>query len=383
MNRREFIWMGAGSAALAVAGCATTTSEDAASQGLSLTSPSLNAAAAGQKAKRGRLLGPTIVDFEFRECKRFKGKGKKCSFFIDDVIWIFRDLAAMKPKSCWDHRFLGHLKEAHEKYGLKVQLNVFYRNDFYYTTDEFCLKDMPDVWKAEFQAAKDWLKFGFHSLQEFPDYPFINAEYKDVKYVWDRTITEVERFAGPGMFALAVVPHWGPVSKDGLRALKDCGAKVVWVSTGDRYEYTGDYSCLPYGHAMRVENNRKPETALYSRGGPNVAIDSSACGYNHLLKEQAEPTRSTYVTCFDRDVGINLKRLSSGAPCLNLWALNKLREGFAPHLGEEYVIYATHEEYYYKDYFSYQSDYCEKTFLAAKIMHDAGFEHIFIEESVD
>ena len=33
---------------------------------------------------------------------------------------------------------------------------------------------MPDTWRDEFQAAKDWFRFGFHSYAEFPDYPWIN-----------------------------------------------------------------------------------------------------------------------------------------------------------------------------------------------------------------
>ncbi len=106
---------------------------------------------------------------------------KKCFFFIDDVIWCLRDIARQKPKSIFDHHFLKALKKAHDMYGLKVQLNLFYRLDFYYGMDEFTLKDMPDTYKKEWEENSDWLRFGFHSLQEFPDYPFVNADYDDVK----------------------------------------------------------------------------------------------------------------------------------------------------------------------------------------------------------
>jgi hypothetical protein len=47
------------------------------------------------------------------------------------------------------------------------------------------------------------------------------------------------------------------------------------------------------------------------------------------------------------------------------------------------LIHATHEEYWFKDYFAYQSDSREKLLAAAKTAHDAGYEYCFIEEKVD
>lgn len=341
-----------------------------------------------QDAKRAALanlreLGPTITDFEIRRKKDIPGK--RAAFYLDDVIWIFRDLSAQRPKSCWDHRFLGHLKEAWERYGMKTQLNVFYRDDFYYGVRAglFSLKDMPDIWRDEFQAAREWLRFGFHSIQEFPDYPWISASYDDVKLAWDMITSEVERFAGPGMFAKAVTPHWGPMSREGCIALKDCGAKVVWVSRGKRWEYTGDRSILPYGHAYRIENHRKAESAIYWRGGGGDDISVSACGYNHLEAELVEKTRGTYNWIYDKSTGVNFKAFSAGGPCLNLYRIEDIPAAFE-RVGEpEFYCHATHEEYFYKDYFMYQPDYCEKTFVAAKWMHDHGYSYIFLEESVD
>ena len=64
---------------------------------------------------------------------------KKAYFFIDDVIWLFRDLTRQRPASMFDNFFLKELKKAHDLYGAKFQLNVFYRTDFYYGNDEFTL----------------------------------------------------------------------------------------------------------------------------------------------------------------------------------------------------------------------------------------------------
>ena len=58
-------------------------------------------------------------------------------FFIDDTIFVLRDLARQRPASIFDNAFLKMLKSAHDAYGLTVQLNVFYRTDFFYGSDEF------------------------------------------------------------------------------------------------------------------------------------------------------------------------------------------------------------------------------------------------------
>ena len=381
MNRREFI-ASTGFGALAFAGCATGKGQlGEGIRNVRAESPEL------QAQKRAALealkeLGPTMTDVEVRSKKA--SSGRCAAFFIDDVIFIFRDLAAQRPLSCWGHRFLGHLKEAHLKYGLKVQLNIFYRNDFYYGARgaEFTLADMPATWKSEFQEAKDWLKFGFHSYAEFPDYPWINASYDDVVWTWKKMEAEVERFAGPGLFAKAVTPHWGPMSKEGCVALKDCGATVVWASAGKRWAYDGNRSILPYGHGMRIENFRKPETAVFWRSGGGDDISVSACGYNHLDETLVEKTKGTYDWVFDRMTGVNFKKFTSG-PVLNLYETKDIPAMFEETQDLPFNVFATHEEYFYKDYFAYQPDYCEKLFVACRWLKEHGYGYSFIEDSVD
>ena len=129
-----------------------------------------------------------------------------------------RDIARQKPKSIFDNDYMKMLKRAHDHNGLTVQLNLFYRTDFYYGDDEFNLSEMPDTYKDEFQANRDWLRLAFHAKQEFPDYPYVNAKYVDVYNCFKRMEREVERFAGPGMFSDVLCVHWLPISKEGCRA---------------------------------------------------------------------------------------------------------------------------------------------------------------------
>lgn len=307
---------------------------------------------------------------------------KKCYFFIDDVIFTMRDLTRNRPKSIFDLPFLNILKTAHDQFGMKVQLNLFYRTDFSYGDDEFTLSEMTDIYKAEWEEASDWLKFGFHSKQEYPDYPFINADYDDVKNCFMRVYNEVCRFAGEKSFAFACMTHWSPMSKDGCRALKDCGVKMISATNGPRYEFDGDFNSLPYGHAKRLLHNRKPESAIFYRGSRCEAINKSLCGYNHLTDEEFEPVMHRLKTYYNAQIGLHYKKFCTG-PVLNVETMQSLPQQLEKVLGNEYVGYATHEQYFYQDYFRPQADYADKIYYMAKALKDNGYTYFFVEELAD
>ena len=80
---------------------------------------------------------------------------KLAYFFIDDTIWCFRDITRKNAASIYDNDFFAMLKKAHDDYGMTVQLNLFYRTDFFYGGEEFCLSEVPEKYKPEFEAASD------------------------------------------------------------------------------------------------------------------------------------------------------------------------------------------------------------------------------------
>lgn len=299
---------------------------------------------------------------------------RKAYFFIDDVIFVFRDLAKDRPASIFDNAFLAMLKKAHDDNGLKVQLNLFYRTDFFYGSQEFTLADMPDCYKDQFQAASDWLFFAFHAKQEFPDYPYVNATYEDVKSDYEAIAREVRRFAGAEL-APAVVPHWLPISKEGCRALRDCGVKIISPSTGDTTEYNGDPTVLPYGHSFRLLQNRQPETKLFIRKSKNTAITSSLCAYNHISQEQADAIRNTMDSVTEPEFGLRFRNLGGG-PTINLNNLEDLQPFYDKVIGKEFIGTGTHEQYFYPDYYAYQPDTAEKIYHMSKIMKDNGYRYI-------
>lgn len=303
---------------------------------------------------------------------------KKVGFFVDDVIWVFRDLARELPKSLWENPYMAMLKEAHDKYGAKIQLNLFYRTSFWYHDIEFSLADMPDIYKSEFEAASDWLKLAFHSKEEWPDYPFINADYDVVDRVFRLIKNEVIRFAGEKSFAKSVVTHWIPMSKDGVRALADNGVVLTYASYGDKSEWDGDPDSLPYGHAFRLMHNRKPETGVYRKFTRDAVIANSLCAYNHIDKADYDRIEGRFATVKDKEYQISY--MPSARIILNLVPLEILEDELAKYTHQEYFCVGNHEQYFYPDYYAYQPDYSQKVLAAAKILHDAGYEFIFMEE---
>ena len=367
MNRRDFMKFGAGCAAMVAAGCM--------SRPRSASEAITREKFAGLKTRPLVMPGAVVKESAL--------KGKIACKFVDDCIWFLRDVARMKPKSIFDTPYLGAFKKIHDATGLKVQFNLFYRTDYFYGMDEFSLADMPATYKAEFQANADWIKFGLHALQEFPDYPWINSDYDDVAKCLKMIRGEVARFAGDNMFARFLLPHWVPMSKDGVKALVDGGIKMMVASSGNRFEWNDDPSVLPYGHDFRLQNNRKPETSLYTRVSNNLAISSSLCGYNHVTSEQIASIAKYNKFLYDPDTGMRFcNTCTSPLSVLNLQDLKEISKALEGVAGCEFVGYGNHEQYFFKDYFLHQPDYMEREMLVAKTLKERGYKFIFMEDLV-
>lgn len=304
---------------------------------------------------------------------------KQVFFFIDDVIWAFRDITRKKPASLFDNEFFKMLKKAHDENGMAVQLNLFYRTDFFYGSDEFTLAETTDAYKKEFEEASSWLKLGFHAKQEFPDYPYINASYEDAKKDYTDIVNEIKRFAGEKSVSDVVTIHWGAMSKEGCRALKECGVRILSCSYGVASEYNGDPSILPYGHAARLLQNRKPETKLFIRETKDASIRSSICSYNYITQQQFDKSLGKNVSYLDDYTGLGFRKLGYG-PCLNHHTQESLLEGLDKINGNDYIGLATHEQYFYPDYYAYQPDYPEKIYLMSKTLNSYGYRFITAEE---
>ncbi len=306
---------------------------------------------------------------------------KKTYFYIDDVIWLMRDLTKLSSKSLFHNPFMAMLKEAHEKFGLRVQLNLFYRTDFYYGGEEFTLADMTDSYKSEWEENSDWIKLSFHAKQEFPDYPYVNAEYEDVYRDYTDIKREVLRFASEKNWCKTVNPHWRPMSFDGCRALYDCGVRMTCATTGVKTEYNGDPSSLPYGHAGRLLQNKKPETGTFIRKTRDLSILNSVCSYNHLTDDKLESTLTTLEYYKDEKTGICIKTFLTTV-LHNASTLEGISQEMEGYTDREFIGWCTHEQYFYPEYYAYQKDYKEKLFLACEVLFKYGYEFIFVDDLI-
>lgn len=303
---------------------------------------------------------------------------KKVQFFIDDFIWLFRDLTREKPVSLFDNSFMAMLKRAHDKYGMKVQLNTFYRTSFWYGDDEFSLSEMTEDYKKEWESSSDWLKIGFHSKEEWPDYPYVNANYSLVNDNFNLIKSNVVRFAGEKTFALSVVPHWAPISREGIQALYDNGIRVTYATYGVKEEYMGEEPLLFYGHEARILHNRKVETGVYNKVFRGEPIERSLCAYNHISEEEANANIGKLSTIKDKETG--MRYTLAAQVVINAVPLDELEEELSKYVNQEYLSIGNHEQYFYSDYYAYQPDYAEKIYTMCKVMKDNGFEFIFAED---
>ena len=95
---------------------------------------------------------------------------KRFCFTVDDNIRFFEELTQGNFPSLFDHPYLAVYKRLHNAFGLKVQLNLFYKND------RFTLADMTDRYQREWAANAHWLKLSFHSELENVN-PYKTADY--------------------------------------------------------------------------------------------------------------------------------------------------------------------------------------------------------------
>lgn len=309
---------------------------------------------------------------------------KTTLFYIDDVIWSLRDLTRIHPESMFDIPFFKMLKKAHDDYGFKVQLNLFYRTDFYYGDDEFTLADVTADYKSEWEANSDWLKLAFHAKQEFPDYPYVNATYETVKNNFDAIKSEIYRFAGEKSFSCKVCcNHWLPMSKAGCLALVDSGVKILAATYGNKVPYNGDPNSLPYGHAMRLLNNKQPETATFTRITADTAISRSLCSQNHIPEDIYLSTLKDKSYYVDPETGLGLKRLCQGVVTNLYETCESLIEKLEEQKDYEFIGAATHEQYFYPDYLAYQPNYAEKLYCYCEWVLKNGFKFINCEDLAD
>ena len=301
---------------------------------------------------------------------------RRYNFYIDDHSFLFTDLAKERPVRAFDHFYLAGLQKIHEKYGFKATLNCFYRNDHH----PFELKDMPDIWKNEFIANSDWLRFSFHSYSEFPDRPYLESGADEFGRDYDLVKNEIIRFAGEESFIPPVVIHWANISPAAAQEL---------VSRGTRC-YSGPFRPRVMGGPSLAERRKGGDideiaerTSSAIRDLPDVAEGIRA----HFLNPEESSYLNAHRTFYDPAIGI----FFSGASgcCCNLVPLEEIQERYAKvfengkRCGAETYGGASHEQYTFPYYPNFIPDHLQRLEAAARcLVEDGGCRPVFFNEGL-
>lgn len=299
---------------------------------------------------------------------------KRSNFYIDDHSFLFTDLAKDRPESAFDHFYLKGLKEINQKYGTKFTLNAFYENAHH----GFLLKDMPDIWKSEFQDNADWLKFSFHAYSEFPDRIYAEATAEEFGAHWDMVQNEINRFAGESCYIAPVVIHWANihpvVAREAIRRGMTC------YSGSLRLRVMGGPSLADRqkgGNMGQVENR--------SLSGADKASGNIGYKLHYDMIEETGYLKKHH--CY-YDPLLKLFFFQTNGCCCNLVPLDKIDEKLsaafasAEKYGVEIFGNASHEQYTFPYYPNYLPDHMERMERAARFTYEQGCKSVFFTEGI-
>ena len=302
---------------------------------------------------------------------------RRYNFYIDDHSFFWTDLAKERPQRAFDHFYLGGLKKIHEKYGFKVTLNCFYRNDHFGGE----MKDVPDVWKQEFIDNSDWLKLSFHSYSEFPDRPYVDSSYEDFAKDYDLVRDEIIRFAGEETFIAPAVIHWGNISPGAAKAFIDRGGKVY--NGMFRARYMGGPSLADRAAGTKTNNIAKSQDGC---GAPTREGAASMFGFGfdeHFNRIDEVSYAANHRAYYDVNLGVVFTR---GCCCCNLVPIEKIPGRYAKAFaeaevsGNEFFNGGSHEQYTFPYYHNYIPDHMQRLECAAKCLYEGGCTPVFFTE---
>lgn len=261
-----------------------------------------------------------------------KGGGiiKSFCFTVDDNIRFFKELTENRLRSIFDHPYLAMYRRLHKEFGLKVQLNLFYR------MDNFDLSQMTAAYYAEWKENSDWLKLSFHSDLENVN-PYISSGYDEVCKDCKRVHEQIERFASPMALAKTTTIHYCLLTGDGIRAVEDNGVVGLLGLFGTNEKPTISYG-IAEGDAARI------------RAGETLKIGNISFA----------------------SIDIVLNRYSS----------KEILEQLACMTQRDCIKVMIHEQFFYEDYLHYQPEFEEKLRLTFSFLCKNGYRSSFFESLV-
>ena len=257
-----------------------------------------------------------------------EAKSKIFCFTVDDNIRFLKELNERSYPDIFSHPYLRTYRRLHEKYDLKVQLNLFYE------ADDFNLSQMTDNYRDEWLQNSDWLKLSFHSRLEAVK-PYESSGYEEVFEDCQKVHREIIRFASLPSLAKTTTIHYCLATSEGLSALKDNGVLGLLGLYG-----TPEKPCFSY--------QSTPAECIMLSGGQVISSEN-------MMYSSIDIVLNRHKEC-------EISRL-----------LDELSE-------RDFIKVMIHEQYFYLDYARYQPSFEEKLNITFSFLRKNGYESIFFED---
>ncbi len=255
---------------------------------------------------------------------------KTFCFTVDDNIRFLQQITENGYNSIFEHPYLAMYKRLHERFGLKVQLNLFYRQE------EFTLSDMSDKYYAEWEKNSDWLKLSFHSDFENEN-PYQFSGYDEVFCDCNKVNNEIIRFASPKALAKTTTIHYCLTTKEGNKALSDNGVRGLLGIFGNCENPRTSY-LVDSKNAKKIRDGEIIKLGELSFSSLNLVINSFSA---EVVSEKLEALKE-----------------------------------------RSHLNVMIHEQYFYPDYKRYQPNFENKLRVAFEFLKKNGYESVFFEELI-
>lgn len=262
---------------------------------------------------------------------------------LDDNIWCLQDIAKNQHiySSIFENPFLKIYKDAHDMYGTKIHMNIYYDCPEH---GGFDLTQMPDKYRDEWRANSDWFTLAFHASRNLPDRIYQNVDYETMKNDYQMVAEQIIRFAGEEAFSNRVTTlHWAVCTREGIRAMRAQGIEAIGASCKIESDGTVDLSI-----------HLSPEEAR------NAHIYT---GYKDFTED---------LIVFTHDIYLNSHTPKRIYEVLDENHLKYPLRGFVDLL--------IHEQYFYPDYANYLPDYRQRVFAGVKWCHEHGLKPSLMRE---
>ena len=279
-----------------------------------------------------------------------KASFRRYRFYIDDHSFCFDDIARHGYDSIFDCFYFDALRRLHREYGMKVVLNIFFRNDH----GDFELSEFPDRYQGEWIDNSDWLKLAFHAYSEFPNRPYQYASAQKLATDFDLVREQIIRFAGEETYCPPSVIHWAMLPPANFALLRERGVRVL----GGQYL-----------HAQPVVDEQ-PGTGPCPDIGYFLDVERAAYLVEHGVLH-------------DFDHGITYSR---GDCVFNLVPKDQVIDKLAIRLGNqqanEVVGLASHEQYSFPFYSNHLPDHFERMDIGLRHLTENGYVATFPHEGL-